>query len=62
MKATSVNQLEQMLREGEPPIIGRIEEDRFVMDVRTVDVHEFDIIVQAFRSILQDRGNISPTY
>ena len=49
----SVNRMEKKLRAGQPPIIGRIEEDRFIMDARTIEEHEFDIIVQAFESILQ---------
>ena len=50
----SVNRVERNLRGGEPPIIGRIEEDRFIMDVRTIEEREFDIIVQAFESILKN--------
>ena len=34
-------------------IIGRIEEDRFIMDVRTIAEGEFDIIIHAFEFILQ---------
>jgi len=51
----SVNQVEQRLRSGCPPIIGRIEEDRFIMDVRTLAEREFDIIIQAFESMLQSQ-------
>ncbi len=54
VKPISVNRVEQLLRGGRPPIIGRIEEDRFSMDVRTIGEHEFDIIIQAFESILQN--------
>ena len=53
----SVNRMEKKLRAGQPPIIGRIEEDRFIMDARTIEEHEFDIIVQAFESILQNHKN-----
>jgi len=52
VNSISVNRVERLLRGGQPPIIGRIEEDRFIMDVRTIEEHEFDIIVQAFESIL----------
>lgn len=48
----TVNQVERELRGGRPPIIGRIEEDRFIMDVRTIAKSEFDIITHAFGSIL----------
>jgi len=57
VNSISVNRVERLLRGGQPPIIGRIEEDRFIMDVRTIEEHEFDIIVQAFESILQNHKN-----
>jgi L-seryl-tRNA(Ser) seleniumtransferase len=50
----SVNQLERLLRGSQPPIICRIEDDRLLLDVRTIDEHEYDIIAQAFESILQN--------
>jgi len=53
----SVNRVERLLRGGQPPIIGRIEDDRFIMDVRTIEEHEYDIIAQAFESILQNHMN-----
>jgi L-seryl-tRNA(Ser) seleniumtransferase len=53
----SVNRVEKLLRGGQPPIIGRIEEDRFIMDVRTIGEHEFDIIARAFESILQGHAD-----
>ena len=35
-KGTSADQIEQLLRSQEPPIIARIVEDRVVLDLRTV--------------------------
>ena len=32
----SVNELEELLRKGDLPVIGRIENDRFLLDMRTV--------------------------
>jgi L-seryl-tRNA(Ser) seleniumtransferase len=49
----SANTLERRLRENDPPIIGRIEEDRFIMDLRTVQEEEISIIETAFASILK---------
>jgi len=49
----SANALELRLRGGDPPIIGRIEEDAFVMDVRTLQNDEFPIIESALASILE---------
>ena len=53
VNSISVNGMERQLRGGRPPIIGRIEEDRFIMDVRTIAESDFDIIIHAFESILQ---------
>lgn len=49
----SANALELRLRGGDPPIIGRIEEDAFVMDVRTLQNDEFPLIESALASILE---------
>jgi len=53
----SVNRIERVLREGQPPVIGRIDEGRFIMDVRTIGEHEFTVIVNAFAAILQNVKN-----
>jgi L-seryl-tRNA(Ser) seleniumtransferase len=53
----SVNRLERLLRGGHPPIIGRIEDDRYVMDVRTIEEQEYDIVARAFETILQDHNH-----
>lgn len=49
----SANALELRLRGGDPPIIGRIEDDAFVMDVRTLQNDEFPLIESALASILE---------
>ena len=48
----STHRLEARLRGSEPPIIGRIEDDAFIMDMRTLQDEELPIIVSAFSSIL----------
>lgn len=45
-----VNQLEEALRRHDPPVIGRIKEDRFLLDVRTLREEEIALVVEAFRS------------
>ena len=35
----SPNQIEEFLRRNDPPIIGRIESDHFIMDLRTLMPH-----------------------
>ncbi len=49
----SVNRIETFLRRNSPPIIGRIENDVFMMDVRTVKDNEFNLIRTAVEKLLQ---------
>jgi L-seryl-tRNA(Ser) seleniumtransferase len=49
----SANTLEKHLRENIPPIIGRIEEDQFMMDLRTIQDDELPIIENAFKDLLK---------
>jgi len=49
----SANRIEQFLRRDDPPIIGRIESDRFIMDLRTVLPQQIEIIAQAFGRMVQ---------
>lgn len=50
----SANSLEKHLRRSSPPIIGRIEEDRVVMDMRTLQDDELEIIQRAFANLLNE--------
>ena len=43
--------LERKLRKNDPPIIARIENDRLVLDLRTVFVREEEILVSALRTL-----------
>ncbi|MBW1697550.1 MAG: L-seryl-tRNA(Sec) selenium transferase [Deltaproteobacteria bacterium] len=52
----SANEIESAMRENQPPIIGRIENDRFVMDLRTVQEDEITIIQSAFENMLKGIG------
>ena len=47
----SANRLEKGMRGYCPPIIGRIEDDLFVMDPRTLQEEEIDMIVDAFAAL-----------
>jgi L-seryl-tRNA(Ser) seleniumtransferase len=49
----SVNTLERYMREHAPPIIGRIEEDAFIIDPRTLLDDDLPIIRTAFDGILK---------
>ena len=51
MAGISANALERALRYNTPPVIGRIEDDMYLVDLRTVQDDELDIIVAAIRSV-----------
>jgi L-seryl-tRNA(Ser) seleniumtransferase len=56
IQGISANAIERSMRESTPPIIGRIEEDIFIMDLRTVQDDELQIINTAIGSILKRFG------
>jgi L-seryl-tRNA(Ser) seleniumtransferase len=43
--------MEVWLRSYEPPVIGRLERDRFVLDVRTIQDKELPVVAQAVRTL-----------
>lgn len=47
----SVNDLESYFRMFEPPIIGRILEDRFLLDLRTIQEDDLDVILSALENL-----------
>jgi len=53
----SANALEKQMRNDECPIIGRIEEDLFIMDLRTILADELQLIENAFKRILKKAGS-----
>ena len=53
IKGMSSNALEKTMRSNDPPIIGRIEDDLFVMDPRTIQKDELSIIETAFENLIQ---------
>jgi len=48
----SANQLEKNLRANDPPVIGRIEDDAFIMDPRTLFDEDLPVIQKAFERLL----------
>jgi len=55
----SANEIEIYLRDYAPPIIGRIESERFILDLRTVQQDELPVIQTAFTDMLKEAGNES---
>jgi L-seryl-tRNA(Ser) seleniumtransferase len=47
----SVNQLEQKMRESDPPIIARISNDQILIDPRTLDEGEVNLVLDGLRKI-----------
>jgi L-seryl-tRNA(Ser) seleniumtransferase len=52
VKKMTVNAVERFMRNYTTPIIGRIEDDLFIMDMRTVRTDEIPIIESAFKTML----------
>ncbi|UCD79282.1 MAG: L-seryl-tRNA(Sec) selenium transferase [Desulfobacterales bacterium] len=53
IQGMSVNTLEKRMRQHNPPIIGRIEDDGFVVDPRTLRDDDLPIIRSAFETLLK---------
>jgi len=54
IKGISPNTLEKRMRNNNPPIIGRIENDLFLMDPRTIQEDELAVIETAFLNLTQE--------
>lgn len=54
-KEISLSKFEEALRKNEVPIIARISENKLLLDVRTINEREFDIICKAIEAI-ENRG------
>lgn len=59
VKGISANRMETEMRGSNPPVIGRIEDDLFIMDARTVEPDEFSTIKEAVSVILNKYKGIS---
>ncbi len=49
----SVDKLEQRMRQSSPPVIGRIEQERYILDPRTLFPGQENIIATTIENILQ---------
>ncbi len=52
--ALSVNELEERLRKGRPPVIARIKGDSLILDARTIRERDIDVLVKQLESILKE--------
>ncbi|MCK4428213.1 MAG: L-seryl-tRNA(Sec) selenium transferase [candidate division Zixibacteria bacterium] len=52
----TVDQQAQLFREQSPPIIGRIEDEKFVLDLRTIFPHQDELIIKAIKNIFPKRS------
>jgi L-seryl-tRNA(Ser) seleniumtransferase len=51
----SAAKLEETLRHHKPAVIGRVEQDEFILDLRTVLDGQDDLIAQAFEQVVSDQ-------
>jgi len=49
-----VNDFEERLRKGNPPIIARIKEDSLILDARTIREVDLDGLVKGIKSALSE--------
>jgi L-seryl-tRNA(Ser) seleniumtransferase len=49
--ARSVNDLEERLRKGTPPVITRIKEDSLIIDARTIRDNDIEILVRGIKTV-----------
>jgi L-seryl-tRNA(Ser) seleniumtransferase len=56
VQGISTSAVEKQMRNNECPIIGRIEEDLFIMDLRTILDDELQLIENAFKHMLKKAG------
>ena len=57
VQGISANAIEKQMRSNECPVIGRIEEDIFIMDLRTILDDELQLIENAFKHMLKKAGS-----
>jgi len=55
IEGLSASRIEQIMREATPPVVGHIEDDLFLMDVRTIQDEEIPMIASAFKKMLEEQ-------
>jgi len=46
-------ELQAVLRQGEPAVMGRVQDDKFIMDLRTINGSEYQILASAVSKALK---------
>ncbi len=46
----SANQIDKRLLKSNPPLKGRIKDENFILDVRTIFDDEIDLVAESFRN------------
>jgi L-seryl-tRNA(Ser) seleniumtransferase len=49
----SAQKMEKHLRQNDPPVIARVEKDRLMLDVRTIQNREFQIVARAVKRLAE---------
>ena len=49
----SAQKMEKHLRHNDPPVIARVEKDRIMLDVRTIQEKEFQIVARAVKTLAE---------
>lgn len=52
----AVEKLAERLRQTEPAVIGRVQDEALFLDVRTIDEDEFPLLARALSEVLQTKG------
>jgi L-seryl-tRNA(Ser) seleniumtransferase len=52
----SADQQAEIFRQQSPPIIGRIEDEKFVLDLRTIFPHQDELVIKAIKNIFSKRS------
>ena len=56
IKGLSTSRVEKNMRNNDPPVIGRIEEDHYIIDMRTIQEDEISVIENAIANLLKRTG------
>ena len=54
----SAGELQSILRQGEPAVMGRVQEDKLLLDVRTICDTEFHPLAEALVGALEQRKGV----